>query len=95
MPLPPPFPSLKCVQRTLDQLVSQQKLVEKVYGKQKVYMANQAQFPDFPPEELKEMERKIAELQERLKTEMGECRAMESRMQVECIGGTHVRIYYI
>ncbi len=31
----------QCVQRTLDQLVAEGKLKEKVYGKQKVYVANQ------------------------------------------------------
>lgn len=32
---------LQCVQRTLDQLVADGKLVEKVYGKQKVYVIDQ------------------------------------------------------
>lgn len=35
------FPITQCVQRTLDQLVAEGKLVEKIYGKQKVYVANQ------------------------------------------------------
>ena len=71
---------LQCVQRTLDMLVSQGKLVEKVYGKQKVYMANQDHFPEVAPAELKEMEKKISELQARLKEETSQCRALESRM---------------
>lgn len=68
------------MQRTLDLLVSQEKLVEKVYGKQKVYLANQAQFPDFPQEDLKQMDRKMAELQEVLKRQTAECRGMETRL---------------
>lgn len=81
LPYPPSLPpSPQCIQRTLDLLVSQQKLVEKVYGKQKVYMANQAQFPDISREELKELERRIGELQGQLKEETAENRAMESRM---------------
>lgn len=70
---------MQCVQKTLDQLVSQQKLVEKVYGKQKVYLANQAHFPEFPPEELREMEKRVTELQEKLKAETTECRTMQAR----------------
>lgn len=35
--------SLQCVQRTLEQLVADGKLVEKVYGKQKVYVIDQVQ----------------------------------------------------
>ena len=70
----------QCVQRTLDLLVSQGKLVEKVYGKQKVYMANQSHFPEVAPSELKEMERRIAEMQQSLKEETTECRTLESRM---------------
>ena len=78
---------LQCVQRTLDLLVSQKKLVEKVYGKQKVYMANQSLFPDVPQEELKKMESRIAELQEILKKESDTCRSMESRKE-ECSRAT-------
>lgn len=33
--------TLQCVQRTLDQLVANGKLMEKVYGKQKVYVIDQ------------------------------------------------------
>ena len=67
------------MQRTLDLLVSQQKLEEKVYGKQKVYFVNQSHFPDVPESELKEMEKKIGELQRTLKEELDECRTMETR----------------
>ena len=59
--------------------MSQQKLIEKVYGKQKVYMANQENFPEVAPTELKDMERKITELQEVLKEETTQCKVMESR----------------
>ncbi len=69
----------KCVQRTLDLLVSQDKLVEKVYGKQKVYMVNQSLYPGVSGAELKEMEAKIKELQEKLRLEEDTCRSEEAR----------------
>ncbi len=59
--------------------MSQGKIVEKVYGKQKVYVANQSHFPEVDKSELKEMERRLGETQERLKGETTECRALESR----------------
>ena len=67
--------------------MSQQKLLEKVYGKQKVYMADQSLFPEVPQAELKEMEKKITELQERLKGEITQCREMESRMFICILSG--------
>ena len=42
-------------------------------------MVNQAHFPEVPPEELKEMEKRVVELQEKLKLETTECKAMQAR----------------
>ena len=52
--------------------------MEKVYGKQKVYMVNQSHFPEVAEAELKEMEKRIGELQDKLKQELEECRTMEN-----------------
>lgn len=54
--------------------------MEKVYGKQKVYMANQDNFPQVDPAALKEMERRVGELQGELKEATTQCRELESRM---------------
>ena len=70
---------MKCVQRTLDLLVSQNKLVEKVYGKQKVYMVNQSLYPEVTTSELKKMEERIGELQEKLRLEEEACRSQDAR----------------
>ena len=63
----------------LDLLVSQDKLTEKVYGKQKVYTVNQSLFPDVSSADLKEMEKKISMLQEGLRVEEEAYRALETR----------------
>ena len=67
------------MQRTLDLLVSQDKLIEKVYGKQKVYMVNQSLYPEVSGTELKEFEGKIRDLQDKLKLEEEACRSHEAR----------------
>ncbi len=59
--------------------MSQKKLIEKVYGKQKVYMVNQSHFPEVSEAELKEMQRKIGESQNELKEESESCRVTETR----------------
>ena len=69
-----------CVQRTLDQLVAEGKLVEKTYGKQKIYVANQSHFPDVDEAELKQMEKQITELQDEIKKREVECRTLESEL---------------
>ncbi len=53
--------------------------MEKVYGKQKVYMVNQSLYPGVSGAELKEMEAKIKELQEKLRLEEDTCRSEEAR----------------
>lgn len=75
--------------------MSQQKLLEKVYGKQKVYMANQSLFPEVPQAELKDMEKKIAELQERFKGETTQCREMEARMFASYFLEISLFIYFL
>jgi len=73
---------VKCVQRTLDLLVSQDKLVEKVYGKQKVYMMKQSLYPEVTMSELKKMEERIRELQDKLRVEEEACHNEDARRSI-------------
>ncbi|XP_064401381.1 homologous-pairing protein 2 homolog isoform X1 [Halichondria panicea] len=67
-----------CVQRALDLLVVDGKVTEKVHGRQKVYFANQDNFPAVNEAELKEMDRRIAELHETVKKTSAECHKKEN-----------------
>ncbi|EDO49087.1 predicted protein [Nematostella vectensis] len=55
------------VQRSLESLASEDKIQEKVYGKQKVYAPKQDQFSDYDEGEIKKMDSQIASLQQKLK----------------------------
>ncbi|KXJ19595.1 homologous-pairing protein 2 homolog [Exaiptasia diaphana] len=56
------------VQRSLENLSSQQKIHEKIYGKQKVYAPLQDKFGDYDEEKVKQLDTQITELQTKLKT---------------------------
>ncbi|KAJ8024530.1 likeous-pairing protein 2-like [Holothuria leucospilota] len=68
------------VVRTLEDLAKNEKIVEKVYGKQKIYVADQSQLPDVDEKELLEMDRKINELKENLSTSISSCKTMEREL---------------
>ena len=51
---------------------------EKIYGKQKVYVADQSQFPEVDDSEIKSMDGKITQLTEQLKTTMDEVKRLET-----------------
>ncbi|KAK8376660.1 hypothetical protein O3P69_009936 [Scylla paramamosain] len=55
------------VQKALDQLTAEGSVREKTYGKQKVYVFSQDQFPPLDESQLQEMDRKAAELSATLK----------------------------
>ncbi|XP_048579898.1 homologous-pairing protein 2 homolog isoform X2 [Nematostella vectensis] len=57
----------EAVQRSLESLASEDKIQEKVYGKQKVYAPKQDQFSDYDEGEIKKMDSQIASLQQKLK----------------------------
>merc|ERR1712002_1251785 len=50
------------VKKALETLAADGKIVEKTYGKQKIYFADQSQFPVANDQELKEMDKRIASL---------------------------------
>lgn len=66
------------VTRALDQLVSDQKVVEKIYGKQKVYFVNQGDFPVINDDDLKSMDNEISELTGQLNEMQKESKARET-----------------
>ncbi|XP_006814071.1 homologous-pairing protein 2 homolog [Saccoglossus kowalevskii] len=66
------------VVRSLEDLANNGKIREKVYGKQKVYVADQSQFPTVEENELKEMDLKIAQLKEKVQASETEARKMEN-----------------
>lgn len=51
------------VERALAQLALEQSIVEKVYGKSKLYWASQDRFDDVPPSEIDKMKKQLATLQ--------------------------------
>ncbi|CAI8032607.1 Homologous-pairing protein 2 homolog, partial [Geodia barretti] len=69
-----------CVQRCLDQLVTEGKLVEKTYGKQKTYVINQSQFPDVDGSELNALDKEIAEVQKQLQESQSHCQRLNSEL---------------
>ena len=69
----------QCVQRTLDTLVSEGRVREKQYGKQKVYVVNQSLFPDVDEEEIKKMDKEITDLSGQLQSMQKECQQLDSR----------------
>jgi len=54
------------VTRILDKLVSEQKILEKTYGKQKVYYVNQNLFPETKDTDLQNMDSQLLELSNEL-----------------------------
>ncbi|XP_060066340.1 homologous-pairing protein 2 homolog isoform X1 [Ylistrum balloti] len=57
------------------------KIKEKVYGKQKVYVADQAQFPDVDDGEIKEMDAQISQLSDLTKVRGDEVRRLDSELK--------------
>ncbi|KAL4221911.1 PSMC3 interacting protein [Mactra antiquata] len=58
------------------------KIREKVYGKQKVYVADQSQFPEVDDSEIKSMDTNIGDLTKTLQINMDEIRQLESELKV-------------
>ncbi|XP_022079972.1 homologous-pairing protein 2 homolog [Acanthaster planci] len=65
------------VVRALEDLAQNGKIKEKVYGKQKVYVADQSQFPEVNESELKTMDSQIKELQDKLQKSQSTCKQQE------------------
>ena len=59
-------------------LAAQGDIKEKVYGKQKVYVADQSQFPEVDDSEIKAMDGRIAQITQELQLTMEEVKKLES-----------------
>jgi len=62
-------------------IFQEEKVREKTYGKQKVYLINQTGIPEASPEELKKMDAEIEEKERRLKEIESNVKAMQSELK--------------
>lgn len=68
------------VVRALEQLAQDEKIKEKTYGKQKIYFANQDEFPDVAEAELSAMDQEIADLNTKKEELSRQLQARESQL---------------
>ncbi|XP_063281472.1 homologous-pairing protein 2 homolog [Pelobates fuscus] len=69
------------VVKAMELLAQQGKIKEKVYGKQKIYFADQEQFPSVSDSELKDLDSKITELSSKLQSSQQSSRQLESELK--------------
>ncbi|XP_005102347.1 homologous-pairing protein 2 homolog [Aplysia californica] len=69
------------VVKALESLTAEGKIKEKVYGKQKVYVIDQTQFPDVDESEIKSMDDKISQLNGKFQLRSEEVRKLESELR--------------
>jgi len=70
------------VVKALENLALQKKIIEKIYGKQKVYAPTQDRFGDIKPEELKSLDAKCVDLQGELKKLQSEIKQQENEISI-------------
>ncbi|KAG7171758.1 homologous-pairing protein 2 homolog [Homarus americanus] len=69
------------VQKCLDKLVANGSVKEKTYGKQKVYVIDQEQFPALDEQKLKKMDMQLVELNQTIKESEKECVEVEAKLR--------------
>ncbi|XP_064421459.1 homologous-pairing protein 2 homolog [Latimeria chalumnae] len=69
------------VVKALEQLAQQGQLKEKVYGKQKIYFADQDQFSAVSDSDLKRLDSQISELSTKVQSVQQSCRQMDSELK--------------
>ncbi|XP_017553006.1 homologous-pairing protein 2 homolog [Pygocentrus nattereri] len=69
------------VVKAMEQLAQEGKIREKVYGKQKIYFADQSQFADVSDADLKEMDCRITELSSQVQTVSQDCRRLDAELK--------------
>ncbi|KAG8565948.1 hypothetical protein GDO81_013042 [Engystomops pustulosus] len=69
------------VVKAMELLAQQGKVKEKVYGKQKIYFADQDQFPNVSETELKSLDVKISELSSKVQSVQQSCRQLETELK--------------
>ncbi|XP_051894897.1 homologous-pairing protein 2 homolog [Pristis pectinata] len=67
--------------KALEQLAQDGKIKEKVYGKQKIYFADQRQFTAVGEADLKTLDNQICELSEKFQNLQQSCRQMEAELK--------------
>ena len=69
---------LQAIVKACEGLAAKGEIREKVYGKQKVYVADQSQFPEVDDSEIKSMDSNITELTQQVQSTMEEVKRLES-----------------
>ncbi|XP_061089223.1 homologous-pairing protein 2 homolog [Conger conger] len=69
------------VVKAVELLAQQGKIKEKIYGKQKIYFADQSQFTDVSDTELKGMDSRISELNNEVQMVSQSCRQLDSELK--------------
>ncbi|XP_068118783.1 homologous-pairing protein 2 homolog isoform X2 [Hyperolius riggenbachi] len=65
----------------MEQLAQQEKIKEKVYGKQKIYFADQEQFPTISDPELKQLDAQVSELNSQVQSAQLSCQQLETELK--------------
>ncbi|KAF5895999.1 homologous-pairing protein 2, partial [Clarias magur] len=69
------------VVKAMEQLAQDGRIREKVYGKQKIYFADQSQFADVSDADLKQMDCRISELNRQVEAVTQTCRQLDSELK--------------
>ncbi|XP_053309930.1 homologous-pairing protein 2 homolog [Spea bombifrons] len=69
------------VVKAMESLAQQGKIKEKAYGKQKIYFADQAQFPSMSDSELRSLDSQVTELSSKVQSAQLTCRQLESELK--------------
>ncbi|KAK7940573.1 hypothetical protein WMY93_003899 [Mugilogobius chulae] len=69
------------VVKAMELLAIEGKIKEKMYGKQKIYFADQSQFQDVSDDDLKEMDAQISKLNVELQSLTQNCRQLDSELK--------------
>ncbi|XP_005815076.1 homologous-pairing protein 2 homolog isoform X1 [Xiphophorus maculatus] len=69
------------VVKAMDLLAQEGKIKEKMYGKQKIYFADQSQFRDVSDADLKAMDKQISELSAEVQTLTQSCRQLDTELK--------------
>ncbi|XP_023691236.2 homologous-pairing protein 2 homolog [Paramormyrops kingsleyae] len=69
------------VVKAMELLAQEGKIMEKVYGKQKIYFADQSQFADVSDSDLKEMDSQMSQLNSQVHTVTQDCKQLEMALK--------------
>ncbi|XP_027898614.1 homologous-pairing protein 2 homolog isoform X2 [Xiphophorus couchianus] len=71
----------QAVVKAMELLAQEGKIKEKMYGKQKIYFADQSQFRDVSDADLKAMDKQISELSAEVQTLTQSCRQLDTELK--------------